>query len=196
MRIRKSSKTPEGWKNWRGKRRTFWGKNGGNLVLWLALTTSWGKARSFDHNTINVGSFQRRHKRNRNISNKIEQTGPCGKWKIRVKKKSAGWAWANTYFKQLTWYCNGARDAAASAASVVFQPAQPLQRSPSPSQIQAKRTLGSMWPGKIGCPAVLGMGGGPVGWKMGASAVPKKNIIKSNQSEDADAATAHESKIN
>jgi len=53
-----------------------------------------------------------------------------------------------------------------------------------------------MWPGKIGCPAVLGMAGGPVGWKMGASTVPKKNIIKSNQSEDADTATAHESKIN
>jgi len=37
---------------------------------------------------------------------------------------------------------------------------------------------------------------GSAGRKMGASAVPKKNIIKSNQSEDADAATAHESKIN
>lgn len=43
-------------------------------------------------------------------------------------------------------------------------------------------------------------GSGILKWKMGASVVPKKNIIKSNQSEDADAdavaATAHESKIN
>lgn len=58
-----------------------------------------------------------------------------------------------------------------------------------------RELLAACGQGKLGAQRCWGWGRS-VGWKMGASAVPKKNIIKSNQSEDADTATAHESKIN